>query len=141
MEVVFFLLRRCLQYHFSPSKEQQQQQIHILVHSHKTLGEHYYFGRRGGRQDPRMLVEQLGCQVKIECCALSNQLKTWHDCFLTNNTCVCENCSGNLSRTLFHFAVKFTIISEKLCAIIPPACGWEIQGAFLTDWIYFTRLI
>lgn len=63
--------------------------IHILAHAHRLLRESYCLGRTGGSRGSGRLTEQIGCQVKIESCALSNQLRTRHDCFLTNNTCGC----------------------------------------------------
>lgn len=70
----------------------------------------------------RMWKEQIGCQVKMDCCALSNQLKTLHECFLTNNTCGCWNSSGNLSNILFSLcycnSMKFILISEE------STCRW-----------------
>lgn len=100
-QLAFLLLRICLQYCFSSSKEKNSYSCPFTQTSQRALlfGEEEAAGR-----GPRMLTEEIGCQVKIECCALSNQLKTRHDCFLTNNTCGCWNCSGNLSNTLFHFA-------------------------------------
>lgn len=76
-----------------------------LIHWHQRLLVSFVLGGVGGRLGAQTLGEQRGWQVKMECCALSNQLKALHDCFLTNNTCGCWNSSGNLSNTPFHSAV------------------------------------